>query len=167
MNLCLVSTDVIVGGIDIGTRGAQVAVEGQGLVDSSRDMQEHIFGYSPIVGIEIAVVPLVGTVVFFRPVAPVVVTAHGYHILSFLDIGSQVESASHHAVLTHADCLTVEIEVGSLSHSLKLNKHLFVLHVVQVEMFPVPDDGVGQVNDVFSVGLVAIEGVGQCHPFPL
>ena len=64
MNGGLASRNVEVRGIDIGTRGAEVRVEGQRLIDLVRDMKVDVLGYAAVVGIEVAVVPLVAAVVY-------------------------------------------------------------------------------------------------------
>ena len=129
-------------------------------------MKKNVFGYSAVVGVEVAVVPLILAVVPSRPVAPVVVASHRNHVLTFFNIWSKVESASHHAVLAEAKRLSVEVEVGTLPHAFKLHKHLIRLHIRHVEVFPIPHHGVGEIYDVLPVCLVAVEGVRQCYRFP-
>ncbi len=46
-------------GIDVDTRRLHVAVEGQCLIEFVRHVQPHVFGQSAVVGIEVAVAPLV------------------------------------------------------------------------------------------------------------
>ena len=54
--------DVEVGGIDICARGAEVGIERQCLVELVGDVQIDVLRYASIVGVEVAVVPLVAAV---------------------------------------------------------------------------------------------------------
>ena len=63
MNGGLVTRNIEVGCIDIGTCCAQVAIQRQGLVKLTGHVQIHVLGYAAIVGIKVTVVPLVTTVV--------------------------------------------------------------------------------------------------------
>ena len=63
MNGSLVLVNVEIGSIDVGTSGAEMAIQGQGLLQLIGNMQEHVLGYAAIVGVEVAVVPLISTIV--------------------------------------------------------------------------------------------------------
>jgi hypothetical protein len=65
--------------------------------------------------------------------------------------------------------VTIQVEVGTLTHALKLNKELANGHISlrDLKLFPVPTDGICQVNDIFSESLIAIEGKGQRHLLPI
>ena len=158
--------DVVVGGVDISACGAEGAVERQGLIEQACNVQVEVLGQSAVVGIEIAVVPLVGTVVLPGAVAPVVVAAHSQHIVAFFYKGSEVETAGHHSVLGIAHRVTVEIHLGTLTGTLHFEKHLAVPDVLQLEVLAVPAYGVGMVYNVASEGLVPVEGVGQGDLLP-
>ena len=58
--------------------------------------------------------------------------------------------------------VAVQVEVGSLTHTLKLYQHLLVFQFMGLhgEFLPIPGNGVGQVYNVFLEGLAAIEGIG-------
>ena len=64
--------------------------------------------------------------------------------------------------------MAVDIEIGTLTDTLELHKHLSLQHIVcGNELLPVPADGVGKVDDILAESLVAVEGIGQRHPQPL
>ena len=129
-------------------------------------MQEDILGNSSIVGIEVAVVPLVSAVMLSRAVLPVIVATDSQHIAAFFQIRCQVKATSHHAILAIAQMLSVQIEVSTLAHTFELHKNLLVCHVANHKMLPIPHDGVRQVDNVLSERLVAIEGIWQCDALP-
>ena len=58
----LVVLDVYVGGIDIRPCRSKVRVKGQCLVELVGDVKPHVLGQSAVVGVEVAVVPLVAAV---------------------------------------------------------------------------------------------------------
>ena len=62
--------------------------------------------------------------------------------------------------------IAVQIEVGSLAHTLKFYEELSVGKAVNLEMLPIPADGVSQVDNITGEGLRAIESVGQRNRFP-
>ena len=155
----LMAGNVEVGGIDVGARRAEVGVERQRLIDLVRKVQVDVLGNAAIVGIEIAVVPLVAAVVNPRAIRPAVVTAHGQHVLALMDVGGKVEAAGHDTILREAQAVTIQPEVGTLAHALELYEHL-ALHFRgrKLEMLPIPGYGVGEVDNILAEGLVAIEG---------
>ena len=160
--------NIEIGGINVGSGGSKITVERQGLVEFSGDMQPDILGNAAVVGIEIAVVPLVAALVLSRTVGPRIVAANGHRVLSFYYIRCKVEAAGHHAVLAIAQVMTVDIEIGSLTYTLELHEDLSLQHIAcGNELLPVPADGVGQVDDILAESLVAVEGIGQRHPQPL
>ena len=59
----LAGSNVEVSGIDIGSRRTEAGVEGQRLVEPVGQMQEDVLGNAAVVGVEVAVVPLVAAVV--------------------------------------------------------------------------------------------------------
>ena len=125
-----------------------------------------ILGYAAIVSVEVAVVPLVTAVVLARAVCPAVVAAHGNDVLAFLDVWRKVKAACHHTVLTVAQMMAVEVEVGALAYALELYK-VFLVGIRDIEELPVPYYRVGKVNDVLTESLVAVEGIGQGYLLPL
>ena len=70
MNDCLMARDIEVGGIDIGASSAKVGIEGQGLIELTRHMEPYILRQAAVVGIEVAVVPLVAAVEHTVAVGP-------------------------------------------------------------------------------------------------
>ena len=102
-----------------------------------------------------------------RAVLPRVIAADSEHVLTFFDIRRQVEAAGHDAVLGESQVVTVQIEVGPLTHALELDKELTAFGLVDIEGLTIPADGVGQVDDVFLESLVAVEGIGQRDALPL
>ena len=62
--------DVKIRGIDVGARGSQIAIKRQRLVEFARDVQIHILGNAAIVGVEVAVVPLIAALKLPRTVGP-------------------------------------------------------------------------------------------------
>ena len=164
MNRSFVVGNVEIGGIDIGAGSTEIAVERQCLIELARHMQPYVLRDAAIVGIEIAIVPLVTALILTRLVGPAVVTAHGQHVVTFLDIWCQVEAAGHHAVLTEAEMHSVQIEVCPLSHALELDK--IFMRIFNPEMLPIPADGVRQIDDVLTESLIAVKGVWQCDLLP-
>ena len=116
--------DIEVGGIDIGASSAKVGIEGQGLIELTRHMEPYILRQAAVVGIEVAVVPLVATVEHTVAVGPAVVAAHGQHILTLLDVRCQVEAEGHHAIVAETHLLAVQPHVSALPCSLELNEDL-------------------------------------------
>ena len=156
-------------GIDVDTRRLHVAVEGQCLIEFVRHVQPHVFGQSAVVGIEVAVAPLVFGVGGPFAVVPVVVGAHGHHVVAaIIYIRCQVESHGHGAVFVQAQVVAVQVEVGSLAYTLKFHKHLLVFgRLGQAEMLAVPGDSVGQVLDVHFEHLVFVVRPWQGHFLPV
>jgi hypothetical protein len=58
-----------------------------------------------------------------RAIVPTIVTTHGQHVLTFLDIGRQVKATGHHTILAKAQMMSVQVEVGTLTHALELDKN--------------------------------------------
>ena len=126
MNGGLVTRNIEIGSIDIGTCGAQVAIQRQGLVELIGNVQIHVLGYAAIVGIKVTVVPLVTTVVLARAVGPAVIATYGNGVAAFLDVRGEVETTGHHAILAKAQVMPIQIKVGALAHTFELDKHLLV-----------------------------------------
>ena len=167
--------NVEVSGVDVCSGRAQIRVERQRLVELVGGMQSHVLRQTAVVGVEVAVVPLVSAVVLSRAVGPAVVAAHGQHVVALDEIGCQVESEGHHAILAVAQQMAVQVDIGPLPCPLELDEVLlsgaFPLfrmagEVFRREVLAVPNDGVGQVDDVFAERLVAVEGVWQRHAEP-
>ena len=129
-------------------------------------MQIHILGYAALVSVEVTVVPLVTAVVLARAVSPAVVAAHCNDVLAFLDVWRKVKAACHNTVLTKAQGVAVEVEVGTLAYALELYKVFFV-GIRDIKGLPIPYYRVGKVNDVLAESLVAVEGIGQGYLLPL
>ena len=159
--------DVEVGGVNISSCGAEVAIERQSLVKFAGEVQVDVLWQSAVVGIEVAVVPLVSAVEHSVAVGPTVVAAHRDDVVALLDIRSEVEAEGHHAVVGEAHLLAVEPYVGSLSCPFKLDEHLALhLFLREGEVLAVPHDGIGEMDDILAEGLITIEGMGQCDLLP-
>ena len=123
----LSSLDVEVSGIDVCARCPKVGVEWESLVEFVCNMQKDILRNASVVGVEVAVVPLVTAVVLARTIGPRVVASYGQHVVAFFDVRSQVKSTSHHAILAHAQMMPVEVEVCPLPHAFELDENLLVI----------------------------------------
>ena len=167
MNHRLASYDVVVGGIDICARRAQIGIERQRLIEFVCYMQINVLRNAAVVSIEVLVVPLITAVVTARTVRPAVVTTHGNHILSFFHIGSQVESECHHTVFTEAQVMPVQIDIRPLTYPLELDEYLTLhLFLRQQELLSIPTNGIRQINDILAERLITIEGIRQCLLLP-
>ena len=62
--------------------------------------------------------------------------------------------------------LSVQIEVGTLTHPLKFDEKLFVCGFRYRKLLTVPHDGIGQVDYILSKCLIAIESIRQRHLGP-
>jgi len=129
-------------------------------------MQENILRNAAIVGIEVTVVPLIAAVVLPGAVLPAVVTTDSQHIMTFFNIGGQVEATGHHAILADAQMLAVQIEIGTLTDTFEFHKDFLVLDVLHLEAFAIPDDGVCQVYNVLTECFISIEGIGKGYLLP-
>ena len=161
--------NIVVRGIDIGARRAKVGIEGQRLIEPVGDVEIRILRDASIVGVEVAVVPLVAAVVAARTVRPAVVAPHGQHVVARLDVGRQVEAAGHDAILAHAQVVAVEVEVGTLTDSLELDEVFrgeWRGVCVYGKRLAIPADGIGEVYDILLISLVAVEGIGQGDALP-
>ena len=170
MDRCPMVGDVVVCSIDVGTRCAQVRIQGQGLIQLPRHVQIHVLRNATIVGVKVTVVPLVAAVVLARTVVPAVVATHGQHILALLDKWRQVEATGHHAVLAHAEALTVQVEVCPLTDTLELDEYLRRLRSDvsrKRKALTIPADGIGQVNNVFLECFLPVKGIGKRHRQPV
>ena len=124
-----------------------------------------MLGQAAVVGVEVLVVPLVGTVVgvLLLVVVPVVVGEHLEAVVAtVVDVGGEVEAEGHDAVLAHAYAVAVEPHGGRLAGSLKLDEHLLALGLAwQTEGLGVAHRVVGEVVDGYAVGIVFVERTGQ------
>lgn len=109
----LASGYVDVRGIDVGASGAEVRVKGKCLVEEGSDVEVYVFVDAAIVGVETHVVPLVLHPRGSLHVGGAAIHAHGYLVLTFLDIGGDVEAEGHHAVVIVAHPLAVDIDIGT------------------------------------------------------
>ena len=89
-------------------------------------MQPHVFGNTTVVGVEVLVVPLEGTARRTLFVAPVVVDPHGDDVVApVIDIWGEVEAYGGNAVFVQTEMLSVEIEIGALTHPFELDEYFF------------------------------------------
>ena len=157
----LASLYVEIGGVDIRARRAQTAVERQRLVELSREMQIDILGQAAVVGVEVLVVPLVTAVERSVAICPAVVASHCQHVTPCLDRWCEVEAEGHHTIVREAHVLSVQVHVGPLTGTFEFYENLSLqLLFCECEVLSVPTYGIGEVDDVFLEGLVAVEGVG-------
>lgn len=131
-------------------------------------MQPDVLRNAAVVGIEIAVTPLVLRISGALPVVPVVVHADGHHVVAAVaDVGGQVETDRHRSVLVQTEAVAVDVEVGSLAHAFELDKDLLPPRTGrQAEVLAIPHDGVGQLLDAEAESLVFVEGTGQGDLLP-
>ena len=122
MNHGLMSCHVYIRSVDVGTRGAEVRIKRQCLIEFIRDVQPHVLWQTAVVGIEVIIVPLVAAIQHPIAVLPIVIASHGNHVLAFLDIRCDIKSESHHAIVREAHFLTVHPYVSSLTRTLELNE---------------------------------------------
>ncbi len=167
MDYGFTARDVEVGGVNISSCSAEVAIKRQSLVEFAGEVQIDVLGQTAVVGIEVAVVPLVSAVEHSVAVGPAVVAAHRDDVVALFDIRSEVEAEGHHAVVGKAHLLAVEPYVGSLPCSFELDEHLALhLFLREREVLAIPHDGIGEMDDILAESLIAIEGMGQCDPLP-
>ena len=73
-------------------------------------MQPYIFRNASIIGIKILIAPLIFRTCCPFFIIPVIVDAKCYYIfLSILNVRSQVEADSHHAIFVQTDMMTIDI----------------------------------------------------------
>ena len=131
-------------------------------------MQPDVLRETAVVGVEVAVAPLV-----FHPcrplgVVPVIVHAYGDDIAAGLEVRGDVEAERHHAVLVLADEFAVNIEVNALARSLEFDEHLLAPgRLRQGEVLAVPHHRVGEVLDVDLECLIFVESMRKGDFFPV
>ena len=132
-------------------------------------MQPHILGYTPVIGIEVTVAPLVLGVGSPFFVKPVIVYPNGHHIFpTVLDVGSQVETYGHGTVFMQTQVLAVDVEIGPLTYTFKFHKHLLAFGLCrQAEVLAIPHDGIRQVVDIQFECFVFIERARESDFFPI
>ena len=124
-------------------------------------MQIDILGNTTVIGIEVAVIPLVTAVILTGAIVPTVITAYSQDIPTYFNIRGQVEATGHYAILTITYMVPIQVEVCTLTNALKLYKELAggLIGLCDFKLFPIPADGICQINDIFSESLIAIEGI--------
>ena len=160
------SFDVVIGGIDIHARRAEVTVERKRLIEAVGDMQTHVLGQAAVVGVEILVVPLQTAVILPIAVVPTVVGPDRHHILALMHECRDVQSTGHHAVLVLSCQLSIHPHIGPLTEALELEEHLPRTHALQAEAFAIPSDIGRQRRDITGEGLMPIERPRQGHRLP-
>ena len=84
-----------------------------------------MLGDAAVVGVEVAVVPLVaGVFASAFAIGPAVVHAHGYQVLPLPGVRGEVHAEGHDAVLVQSDMLSVEVDVRSLPCAFEFDEHL-------------------------------------------
>ena len=101
-------------------------------------------------------------------VFPTIVDPHGQHVVALaVDVGREVKSHGHHSILMVSEVMPVEVEVGSMAHTLELHEHLAAaLLLGQAEVLAVPHHGVGKLVDGQAVSLILVEGARQRDGLP-
>ena len=162
----LLSCNIIVAAIDIGTRGLEIIVEWKGLIKLVGDVEEHILRNTAIVGIEVLVVPLEALTAGAFTIAPGVIYTYGDDVLTLFNIRCQVETACHHTILGISHFLAVEPDVGTEAHALELDEILAVAHFLDLEVLAIPHDGVAEVFNGNLECLFLVESTRQRNLFP-
>ena len=162
----LLSRNIIVAAIDIGTRGLEIIVERKGLVELIGDVEEHVLRNTAIVGIEVLVVPLEALTAGAFTIAPGVIHAYGDDVLALYNIRCKVETACHYTILGISHFLAIEPDVGTEAHAFELNEILAVAHFLDMEVLAIPHDGVAVVFDGNLERLFLVEGTRQRNLFP-
>ena len=124
MNYGFVTGNVKIRSIDIGACRAEVRINGQCLIELAGDVQPYVLRQTAIVGIEVAVVPLIAAIELAVAVSPAVIAAHGKHVLALPDIRRQVEAEGHYPIVREAEVMPVEPDIGTLTCTLKLHEDL-------------------------------------------
>lgn len=156
----------LVTAIDVGTCGLEIIVERKSLVEFVGDVEEHILWNTAIVGFEVLVVPLETLTAGALTIVPGVIHTYDYDIFTFYNIRCQVESACHHTILGISHFLTIEPDVGTEAHALKLDEILAVAHFLDMEVLAIPHDGVAEVFDGNLERFFLVEGTRQRNLFP-
>ena len=109
-------------------------------------MQPYIFRNASIIGIKILIAPLIFRTCCPFFIIPVIVDAKCYYIfLSILNVRSQVEADSHHAIFVQTDMMTIDIKIRPLTNSFELYKDLLIFTIArQTKMLPIPHNRIGQ-----------------------
>ena len=131
-----------------------------------------MFRQSAIVGIEVLIIPLIGTMIgmFLLVVVPVVVGKHFDTVLTLIvHIRGKVETECHDSVLAHAKTMAVEPHGSTMTRSLKLDKHLLPLcRLWQAERLDIAYGIIWQLVNCHLIGIVLVEGTRECccmsHP---
>ena len=163
----LLSRNIIVGTIDVGTRGLEIIVKRKGLIELDGDVEEHILRNTAIVGIEVLVVPLVALAGGAFTIAPGVIHAYCDDVFALYNIRCKVETACHHTILGIAYFLAIEPDVGTEAHALELDEILAVAHFLDMEVLAIPHDGVAEVFDGNLERFFLVEGTRQRNLFPI
>ena len=99
MNGSLVVSYVEVGGIDIGSRGAEVGIKRKCLIEQSGSVEPHILWNAAVVGVKVLVVPLEGRPRGTLMIVPTVVGTYCQYVLTLNDVRCQVEAKGHDSIL--------------------------------------------------------------------
>lgn len=91
--------DVEVARVNKDAGGAQVRKQGQRLVQRIGDVQAHVLGQAAVVGIEVAIGPLIALAGGLFTVVPAVFGTHRHHVLARDQRGADVEAEGRHPVL--------------------------------------------------------------------
>ena len=99
MNDSLVVSYVEVGGIDIGSRSAEVGIKRKCLIEQSGRVEPNILRNAAVVGVKVLVVPLEGRPRGTLMIVPTVVGAYCQYVLTLNDVRCQVEAKGHDSIL--------------------------------------------------------------------
>ena len=164
MDGCLACLHVDVLCIDVGSSSAEGGVEGQCLINGRHDVEIHILAQATIVDVEVLVVPLVLGTRRLLLVVPIVVGLHLDEVVSFLQIRGEFEAKCHHAVFTHTESMSVEIDLCHLASTFEFNEHFAAfLHLGQAEMLTIPHHAIAEVVNQSLIGFVFVPSMGKRH----
>ena len=132
--------DVEILAVDIGSRCSEVGIERQRLIYVVADVEPHVFVQAAVVGVEVAVAPLIARSGRRFLCFPGVVADNLDGVFAGLKAVGDVEAESHDAVVAVAERTAVEQHFGSLARALKLDEHFFTGgRLRQSEMFHITD----------------------------
>ncbi|OPZ96572.1 MAG: hypothetical protein BWY72_01592 [Bacteroidetes bacterium ADurb.Bin416] len=152
--------DIDFTGINIGTSGLQVAVQGQRLIEARCHMKVNIAGDASEVGVEIAVVPLVVRTGGPFLIAPGIVNAGSDDIVScIIDQVGHVKAERHNPVFVEANRLAIYPKLATKANAFKFQKHLLAFSGFrQAEVLTVPDNGIRVFNNTDTKSFIFVEG---------
>ena len=161
--------NVEVGCVDVLAGGAEAGVEGQRLVDGAGGVEPDRLRDAAVVGVEVAIAPLIFGVGGLLAVVPGVVGLDGEDVDRGrgFQVRGEVEAEGHNAVLVAADEGAVEVHLAGLADTFELDEDFALQRGGRDgEVFAVPGDAGGEVVDGDLEGGVLVPGVGRGDVLP-